>query len=42
MTAMQEFTMKQAELEKVHVKIVQLMAEQRKLNAEAGNNKDIP
>jgi hypothetical protein len=35
-TAMQEFTMKQAELEKVHVKIVQLMAEQRKLNAEAG------
>ena len=28
--------MKQAELEKVHVKIVQLMAEQRKLNAEAG------
>ena len=41
-TAMQEFTMKQAELEKVHVKIVQLMAEQRKLNAEAGNNKDIP
>ena len=39
---MQEFTMKQAELEKVHVKIVQLMAEQRKLNAEAGNNKDIP
>jgi hypothetical protein len=41
-TAMQEFTMKQAELEKVHVEIVKLMAEQRKLNAEAGNNKDIP
>jgi hypothetical protein len=35
-TAMQEFTMKQAELEKVHVEIVKLMAEQRKLNAEAG------
>ncbi|KQV12814.1 hypothetical protein ASC74_06815 [Pseudomonas sp. Root329] len=33
---MQEFTMKQAELEKVHVEIVKLMAEQRKLNAEAG------
>ncbi|WP_080932614.1 hypothetical protein [Pseudomonas fluorescens] len=28
--------MKQAELEKVHVEIVKLMAEQRKLNAEAG------
>ncbi len=33
---MQAFTMKQAELEKVHVEIVKLMAEQRKLNAEAG------
>lgn len=33
---MQEFTMEQAELEKVHVEIVKLMAEQRKLNAEAG------
>lgn len=33
---MQEFTMKQAELERVHVEIVKLMAEQRKLNAEAG------
>lgn len=33
---MQQFTMKQAELEKVHVEIVKLMAEQRKLNAEAG------
>jgi hypothetical protein len=33
---MQEFTMKQAELEKVHVEIVKLIAEQRKLNAEAG------
>jgi hypothetical protein len=33
---MQEFTMKQTELEKVHVEIVKLMAEQRKLNAEAG------
>jgi hypothetical protein len=33
---MQEMTMKQAELEKVHVKIVKLIAEQRKLNAEAG------
>ncbi|WP_392893861.1 hypothetical protein ACF6ZU_21400 [Pseudomonas migulae] len=28
--------MKQAELEKVHVEIVKLIAEQRKLNAEAG------
>nr|WP_314638386.1 hypothetical protein [uncultured Pseudomonas sp.] len=28
--------MKQAELEKLHVEIVKLMAEQRKLNAEAG------
>ncbi len=28
--------MKQTELEKVHVEIVKLMAEQRKLNAEAG------
>ncbi len=28
--------MKQAEMEKVHVEIVKLMAEQRKLNAEAG------
>jgi len=33
---MQEMTMKQAELEKVHVEIVKLIAEQRKLNAEAG------
>lgn len=33
---MQELTMKQAELEKIHVEIVKLMAEQRKLNAEAG------
>ncbi len=33
---MQEFTIKQAELKKVHVEIVKLMAEQRKLNAEAG------
>lgn len=33
---MQEMTMKQAGLEKVHVEIVKLMAEQRKLNAEAG------
>lgn len=33
---MQAFTMEQAELEKVHVEIVKLMAEQRKLNAEAG------
>ncbi|WP_460116988.1 hypothetical protein [Pseudomonas sp. S2_C03] len=33
---MQEFTPKQAELEKVHVEIVKLIAEQRKLNAEAG------
>jgi len=32
----QEMTMKQAELEKVHVEIVKLIAEQRKLNAEAG------
>ena len=31
---MQEMTMKQAELEKVHVEIVKLMAEQRKLKAE--------
>jgi len=28
--------MEQAELEKIHVEIVKLMAEQRKLNAEAG------
>ncbi len=28
--------MRQAELEKIHVEIVKLMAEQRKLNAEAG------
>lgn len=28
--------MKQAELEKIHVEIVKLTAEQRKLNAEAG------
>lgn len=34
--AMQELTMKQAELEKIHVEIVKLMSEQRKLNAEAG------
>lgn len=33
---MQEMTMKQAELEKVHVEIVKLIVEQRKLNAEAG------
>jgi hypothetical protein len=33
---MQEMNMKQAELEKVHVEIVKLIAEQRKLNAEAG------
>ncbi|MEX3772262.1 hypothetical protein [Pseudomonas sp. MYb118] len=33
---MQEFTPKQAELEKLHVEIVKLIAEQRKLNAEAG------
>lgn len=33
---MQELTMQQAELEKVHVEIVKLMAEQRKLNAETG------
>jgi len=33
---MQELTMKQAELEKIHVEIVKLMAQQRKLNAEAG------
>jgi ClpP class serine protease len=33
---MQESTMKQAELEKVHVEIVKLIAEQRKINAEAG------
>jgi hypothetical protein len=33
---MQELTMKQAELEKIHVEIVKLMAEQRKLNAGAG------
>lgn len=33
---MQEMTMKQAELEKVHVEIVKLLSEQRKLNAEAG------
>jgi hypothetical protein len=34
---MQDLTLQQAELEKVHVEIVKLMAEQRKLNAEAGN-----
>ncbi|WPN45744.1 hypothetical protein [Pseudomonas sp. P8_241] len=28
--------MEQAELEKIHVEIIKLMAEQRKLNAEAG------
>ncbi|MGE8147660.1 hypothetical protein ACQKP7_21090 [Pseudomonas frederiksbergensis] len=28
--------MEQSELEKIHVEIVKLMAEQRKLNAEAG------
>ena len=33
---MQEMTMKQAELEKVHVEIIKLLAEQRNLNAEAG------
>ncbi|SDO43879.1 hypothetical protein SAMN04489798_2953 [Pseudomonas arsenicoxydans] len=33
---MQEMTMKQAELEMVHVEIVKLLSEQRKLNAEAG------
>jgi hypothetical protein len=33
---MQDLTMEQAELEKIHVEIVKLMAEQRKLNAEAG------
>jgi hypothetical protein len=33
---MQELTMKQAELEKVHVESVKLLAEQRKLNTEAG------
>lgn len=33
---MQAFAMKQAELKKVRVEIVKLMAEQRKLNAEAG------
>lgn len=33
---MQDMTMKQAELEKIHVEIVKLIAEQRKLNAEAG------
>ncbi|ROM96893.1 hypothetical protein [Pseudomonas brassicacearum] len=33
---MQKLTLQQAELEKVHVEIVKLMAEQRKLNAEAG------
>ena len=33
---MQESTMKQAELETVHVEIVKLIAEQRKLNVEAG------
>jgi hypothetical protein len=32
---MQEMTMKQAELEKLHVEIIKLLAEQRKLNAEA-------
>jgi hypothetical protein len=36
MHVMKELTMEQAELEKVHVEIVKLMAEQRKLNAEAG------
>lgn len=34
-------TMKQAELEKVHVEIVKLIAEQRKLNAEAGKIRTI-
>lgn len=33
---MQEFNMQQAELEKIHVEIVKLMAETRKYNAEAG------
>jgi hypothetical protein len=33
---MQDLTMEQAELEKIHVEIIKLMAEQRKLNAEAG------
>lgn len=33
---MRELTMEQAELEKIHVEIVKLIAEQRKLNAEAG------
>lgn len=33
---MQALSMQQAELEKIHVEIVKLMAEQRKLNAEAG------
>lgn len=33
---MQEFTMTNAELEKVHVEIAKLMAETKKLNAEAG------
>lgn len=33
---MQVLTMEQAELEKIHVEIVKLIAEQRKLNAEAG------
>ncbi|MNF68967.1 hypothetical protein D3C84_508380 [compost metagenome] len=33
---MQALTMKQAELEKVHMEIVKRMAEQIKLNAEAG------
>ena len=33
---MQELTMKQAALENIHVEIVKLKAEQRKLNAEVG------
>jgi len=33
---MQEMTMNQAELEKIHVEIIKSLAEQRKLNAEAG------
>ncbi|RON20603.1 hypothetical protein BK660_16250 [Pseudomonas brassicacearum] len=33
---MQEMTMKQAGLEKLHAEIIKLLAEQRKLNAEAG------
>jgi hypothetical protein len=33
---MQEFTQEQASLERTHVEIVKLIAETRKLNAEAG------